>query len=353
MELLERMPLSFKERGIWFGDNARALELSHAPSPQSLQELRALDEAEREAYFRAWRDVVRVSGWIHGFRDQPQEWVQTFGLSPINITSGLGFGGGISSPLEPAYIKGNFDAALVHQRLIDLGYESREAGGRTYYAHNEDYKGDLRDPVTRLALSSMNRVYIDNETLVAAPATDLMVSMLEAWAGAKPSLADDPGVKGIASSFRDPLSAAILTRESVFELPGRPLAFDRQPGWGPLHDWELFGAGYEVLEGRSWLALSLYYEDPAHADADAGELVRRIQTYSTIVPQIWPEARTLAAAWPKRPYDEICGPLTSTVNIDGAGSILTVRCPLGNPTTDPGMTWLSLLEIRDLGFLAP
>ena len=122
--LLEKMPLSFKESGIWFGDTERALDLADAPQPRSLEEIRALDEQEVEAYLTALRDVVQVSDF-GAFRGQPQEWIDTFGLDYFGIARGIRTGGESAFPHALVYVEGDIDSATVRDKLLALGYETR------------------------------------------------------------------------------------------------------------------------------------------------------------------------------------------------------------------------------------
>lgn len=351
VELLEKMPLSIKERGLWFGDNERALELANAPQPRSLEEIRALGDEEVEDYVNALGNVVQVAGFGR-FQGQLQEWTETFGLNYFGIARGARTGGDSRHPHVLAYVEGDFDPATVRQRLLALDYERREAAGLAYYAVPKDFH-QLSNPAARLTMNSMDHVFIGEGVLMAAPATgilvDAMVEALKVRAGAAPSMADEPPVLGIARSLGNPLSAVILTRPSVLEPGYLPaLFYDKPTDWGTLNEWELFAAGYRVSEGSRWLTISLYYPDPGHATEDADELERRIPSYVTVVPQLPGASPQLAAGWPEKPYDQMCGPLTSSTSNPGVGSILTVRCPIKN-----GITWWQLIDFRDLGFLLP
>ena len=300
VELLEKMPLSYKDRGIWFGDTERGLELVDAPQPNSLEEIRAFDEEEVEAYLMALRDVVQVSDF-GTFRYQPQEWIDTFGLDYYSIARGRRTGGESSFPHALVYVEGDFDSATVRDKLLALEYKSQEAAGLAYYASPQGFH-NLSNPASSLALVSMDRVFIGEGVLVeSSTATNMLVDVLKVRADTAPSLADDPSVLSIAQSLGEPVSAAILNRRTVLE-PGflPPLFYDKPADWGTLNEWELFAAGYEVAEGSRWLTISLYYPDSTHADADAGELARRIISYETVVPP---------AGWPAKPYAEMCGPL--------------------------------------------
>ena len=130
-------------------------------------------------------------------------------------------------------------------------------------------------------------------------------------------------------------------------MPG--LFYNKPADWGTLNEWELFAAGYGVSGTDQLLTISLYYPDPVHAAEDAGELERRIPSYTTIVPELLPGASPqLAAGWSGKPYAQMCGPLTSSTISTDFGSILTVRCPIKN-----GISLWQLIDMRDLGFLLP
>ena len=346
--LLDHMPLSLIERGIWFGDNERSLELADAPQPRSLYEIRALSEAELEAYSRALRYVVQVVD-LGASRGQPQEWLETFGLNHFGTARGATAGGQSGHPHVLSYVEGEFDAATVRQRLLALEYERNEAAGLAYYAVPEGFHG-LGNPVSRLTMNSMDHVFISEGVLMAAPTAEILADALKVRASTAPSMADDPPVLGIARSLGQPLSAVILTRPSVLNPGFLPaLFYDKPADWGILNEWQLFAVGYGVCDTVQLLTVSLYYPDPAHAAEDAGELERRIPSYVTLVPQLLPGASPqLAAGWPERPYARMCGPLTSSTGLAGSGSILTVQCPIKN-----GINWWELVDMRDLGFLLP
>ena len=352
VELLEKMPLSIKERGLWFGDNERALDLADAPQPKSVEEIRALDDTEVKDYVNTLGNVVQAAGFGR-FQGQLQEWTETFGLNYFGIARGARTGGQSTHPHVLAYVEGDFDPATVRQRLLALDYERQEAAGLAYYVVPKGFHR-LSNPAGRLAINRMDHVFIGEGVLMEAPRADVLagafVEALKVRVDAAPSMADDPAVLGIARSLGDPLSAVILTRPSVLEPENLPaLFYDKPSDWGTLNEWEIFAAGYGVSDAGQYLTFSLYYPDPAHATQDAEELERRIPSYVTIVPQLFPDAPPqLAAGWPKKPYDQMCGPLTFSTGNAGVGSILTVRCPINND-----ITWWQLIDMRDLGFLLP
>ena len=138
--------------------------------------------------------VVQVAGFGR-FLGQLQEWSETFGLSYFGIARGARTGGASTYPHVLAYVEGDFDAATVRQSLLALEYERREAAGLAYYAVPEGFNR-LSNPASRLALNSMDHVFIGEGVLMAAPGADMLADALadalKVKAGAAPSLADDP-----------------------------------------------------------------------------------------------------------------------------------------------------------------
>ena len=338
------------ERGIWFGDNERALELADSPHPKSVDEIKALSEAELDQYLDALRGVVQVADFGR-FRGQPQEWKKTFGINHFAIAHGARTGGESIGPHALRYVEGDIDAATVRQKLAALGYEDREVSGIAYQTIPKGFHSP-ENPASPLALNRMDHVFTGEGVLMTAPRAEMLADALEVRAGAAPSMADDPRFLAISRSLGDPVSAVILTRKSVLEPEHLPaLFYDKPTGWGVLNEWELFAVGHAV-SGADWLlTLSLYYPNPDDAAADAGELERRIPHYTTVVPQLLPDAPPeLEEGWPEKPYAQMCGVLTSSTSDAGDGSVLTIQCPLNN---EAGISWRELVDMRDLGFLLP
>jgi hypothetical protein len=215
LEKLALMPASFKERGIWFGDLGRALEMSGAPQPDSMEEMRALSDTERDAYSDAGSGIVLAPGFLGRVRSEP-EWEQVFGFSGFGVTLGMSTGESSTGPppRQMAYMGGDFDVDLIRQRLLALEYEEKEASSETYYSIRDDYQWAPSSWPGRFALGSMNPVFVGADTFIAASATDMVTDILAAWAGETPSLATDLAFSSLAEELGDPLSAA--------SSPGRP-----------------------------------------------------------------------------------------------------------------------------------
>jgi len=51
-------------------------------------------------------------------------------------------------------------------------------------------------------------------------------------------------------------------------------------------EWEALGAGYGRDDDGRWWVISLFYSDPEAADADADELLQRMQGYDTALTEL-------------------------------------------------------------------
>ena len=343
--------MSFKERGVWFSHRARALKMADAPQPHTSDEFFSLDEEERREYFGALA-ATDLPGSLETRAMQP-EWEEAFGFNYIEANLVVSMGETSSHPLQPIYLEGAFEEDVIRQRLVDLGYQERAAGGRTYHAILGDYEWDLTNPASRLGTSIVNRLFVGDGILIGAPATDIMTNILEAWAGAQPSLAADPAYSSLARALGDPLSAGIVRRQQVLQSESvRPVRYDKPEDWGMLHHWDTFGVGYsQADDGSSWVDFSIFYPDLDAAEADAEELVHRMNGYKTAVPAMWPDSsREFLDHWPEEPVDDMCEALTATALRQDNGSTLTIRCPLAE---GPQSVWWMLVDFRDFGFLLP
>ena len=196
----------------------------------------------------------------------------------------------------------------------------------------------------------MNRVYVSDTALIASPATEYVTSMLATWANESPSLADDDAFSSLALALGDPLSAGLLTREVVLNprggSPVNLLQLEKPADWGTLHEWSEIGAGYGRDAEGEWWVISLYYPDRDAADADADELLQRMQGYETALPGL------VERGWLQNPIDQSCSELAAESRQHEHGSTLSIRCEM-TEMMEEGTTALHLVDFRDLGFLIP
>ena len=359
LEILAKLPQSFKEEGVWFADYFQARELAGAPQPVSLAEFLALSEEEREAYQAAKRGLVPGPGLLAAFRGEVREWDKSLGFSDFSVavavnTGETGFG---VPPTEAAYMVLEYDQARLRQGLLDMGYVEGSANGVTYYdAPRLTLELTRSNPLAFNAYNTMKRAVLGDGSLAVGgvQVIDLLPDIQRAAQGEIPNLGDDAAFRSLALSLGGPLSAVLLTRSTVLEPEvAKPPQYEKPDEWGDLHQWEALGMGYGISEGVPWMAISLFYPDRDAALADAGELTLRMSDYDSAIPLMYPDLREEALAGsPDRPFDSICGTIDATARRDESGSTLTMRCDM-KEEFGRNIWWFGFLDMRDLGFLLP
>ena len=283
--------------------------------------------------------------FLSGVRNEPS-WEEVFGFNGYEVAQAVSFGETSYGPLLPTYLEGDFDDDAIRQKLQGLGYEEIESSGRTYFSIRGDYTWALDRP-EGIAAGDMNRVYVSGTALIVSPATEYVTGILATWSNESPSLADDAAFSRLALALGDPLSAGLLTRETILNPEsGGPVdlsQFEKPAEWGTLHEWSDLGAGYGRDEEGEWWVLSLFYSDPDAADADALELLERMWSYDTSLPEL------VERGWLQQPVDQSCSELSAETWRHEYGSNLSIRCEM----TEEGTTALHLVDFRDLGFLLP
>ena len=124
LKVMEELPLTFKEKGLWFADFGRARELAGVPQPGNLAGFLALSEDEREAYQAATQGLVQSPGLFSSIRQDIREWEQSLGFTQFNVPVAVSTGeiNPEAPPSEAAYLIGEFDQARLRQGLLDMGY---------------------------------------------------------------------------------------------------------------------------------------------------------------------------------------------------------------------------------------
>ena len=344
LENLGLIPADFKDLGVWYGDLGRALEMAGVQPPRSRDDL-AQSDSLRDAYGNARRGIYMAPAFLGGVYSNP-EWEEVFGFNGYEVALAVGFGETSYDPLLPTYLEGDFDDDAIRQKLLDIGYEEIEASGHTYFSIRGDYTWDLDGP-GGFAAGDMNRVYVSDSALIASPATEYVTSMLATWANESPSLAEDAAFFSIALALGNPLSAGLLTRESVLNPEGGAAVdlsqYEKPAEWGELHEWSDMGAGFGRDAEGEWWVLSLFYPDQDAADADADELIERMQGYNSALPEL------VERGWLQKPIDQACSEITAETRQHEHRSTLSIRCRM----TEVGTTALHIMDFQDLGFLVP
>lgn len=133
--------------------------------------------------------------------------------------------------------------------LLELGYEEAEYEGVTYYALNEDC-----ETVKSLATSRINRMAFVGQRLLAAPATEVIMSLIDADQGRDPSLMDSEAHKAIGMAAGQGLLSARIEPYSTVNSKLEAGSIDGYNGGvilsGPDR-WESLSV-YELLLTVSW-----------------------------------------------------------------------------------------------------
>jgi hypothetical protein len=85
-------------------------------------------------------------------------------------------------------VEGDFNEALIGEKLTEQGYAKSEYGPYTYYHINDDMQINLESELGRMVLAQLNRVAVLDNTLVAAPDTGIMTGVLDAMTGDETSV---------------------------------------------------------------------------------------------------------------------------------------------------------------------
>ena len=349
LEVLEMFPLSLKDEGLWYGDLRKNLAEAGAPIPRTLEELFCLDTEDREKYESAFagRMVgITLTGLLARMRSYALQWPEVFGFDFPQVSLSTSFTG-TWSPRGPSYLEGTFDADEVRRNLLGLGYQEEEHAGRAYYSTRQDYGQNLRDPGGRLSLSSMNRVYITDDILIAASYTEFMRKVFDAMDGTEASLADDPAFFSLSLAMKDPLAAVLLTRSAYLDPEGSEglfyETFEKPAEWGELHQWEALGAGYRrQADSTERITFALFYSDPDAAKSDEAELLGRMLDYTL-------EHQGGAPGESVKPFMLWCDSLTADAQAQESGSTLSITC---NNASSSGF-WGAMVAFQGLGFLSP
>lgn len=240
-------------------------------------------------------------------------WRDTFGLRLDEVTSFVSAG---FHPSEVTVALGHFAPSAVRSALRRSGYRAEGI----LLASGADGSIDVTSDAGRLALSSLNRVAVGPDRVVAASTS----ALARAANVPSASLAENPGFAALAAAL-DPITSAIVLDADLvrppFGVPVRTL---------PRHSARLVGVGIDDAGAeRRTLKIVLVYGDPSQASEDAPLIERALG--STELPGD-PSTRfsDFASGW--------------QVMEAGQAVLLTARLP---PERDSG-DWRLLLERGDL-----
>lgn len=343
--MLEYVPASFlEEHDVWFGNPAYARQVYDVEDIDNVDALMALPEDEKSkamkavnafltpAFLNNHMQVAPLVGW-DGFiidrsmyHETPPPW--TFTVS-----------------------EGTFDEAVIGEKLLEQGYEEATYGNHTYYRKNDDMQIYMMSEISSWVLAKLNRVAVSGNVVITAPATDILTGILDAMSGDTESLEDIPSCLALSEEMGDVFYAVLIPRERIMKITATqtPYLFDLEAasGWEPLHEWETAALGWRDDGTDRFLVISLYYAEKSDAEADAANLVSRLNDY-----------RFFTGG--SEAQQEMGGPFTSAYEIGepeissySDGATLTITCRKLPDVSMMAATLALLVEARDLLFLVP
>jgi hypothetical protein len=339
--MLEYIPLSVLEKyDIWFDNWGKVKQMYDIEDITSIEIAKTLPQEEL--------DVLRVAlSEISGmWRLQNSELSPLIGFDCLLVDRIIRTDS--PPPRSFSVVEGNFDEELITGLLTGLDYTSTAYGEYSYYEKGADFEIDMTSPLGQVAMASLNRIAVLDNTLIIAPATDIVTPVLDTISGSIQGTIDNQAVRALADSLGDVISAGIITPERVLTPPGAeqvpPFDFKIPDDWGVLHPYEMVGMGYRSQgEDRYW-DISLYYASTDDARADSAELVKRLNSYyfnTQFADRMDPVPLTALY---------VIGDATVTEYSEGA--TLTVSCRLV-PGSFGASYPMGALGLRDLLFLAP
>jgi hypothetical protein len=356
---MDKIPASFKDDGVAFGDREHALDIAGWEGWRTYEELDDLGAADpNRASQQLLEHIEAVSGVFGdsvGVLSEAEQWRQLFGFDASYGHRVIITATEPTSPIALAYSEGRFDKELIADKLLDLGYTEEKGDLGPYYVVPDDQtvRTALQQNIDPGVPLRMNSIYVEEGVLMRMPMRTDHAEVFDTLAGDGPSLVDDEAFRALALALRDPLSAVLMTRTQAFEPPNiSPTSqLEKQEGWGVLNEWEAMALGYGITDEERWWVLSLYYSDSDSAAGDRDELLNRMQGYTSLIPDRQERNLSPGRAYPEQPFVGLCEALSAIDAGADNGSILTVTCDLKDDT--PPGAWRNFVIFRDFGFLRP
>jgi hypothetical protein len=335
--MLSKVPAELASTNVlWFSNMERVKELAGVEPDTDMTEFVSattkIDEYRRRMDLMAGYFLSDFSGGKY-----TEYWPDVFGFNMFNVRQEIV----VESLLQPhaarplfSIMKGNFDKDNIAEKLKGLGYQILSYSSNDYFSINADYMmgGPISNENLLMAKSFLNRMLVENQEIIAAPADDIFFPVLDARSGKQNSLSDSLAYTRIAGSLENVLGAALI-RQS--QLRSENIKAD----WGNLDIYDLAGIGYQVEGQERKLVILLHYADKSAAN-DIDEIKNRLTQYDITTMSF--DNPSLSSLF------DIGEP--EAINYD-SDSILKVEL-VYRPET-PSTLWSELVESQDLGFLVP
>ena len=256
--------------------------------------------------------------------------------------------------------QGPIEGQQAKDKLEDLGFEKTSYMDTTYFELHEDYSFDIKHKLRRKGLL-FNRLALLEDSILAAPATEIIESLIAAQQRDSQTLMDSVPHSSLANAAGEGLvSGAFFGPTWIVETwntvnPRTPERLDRyRTGpevWGTLSDYSLALLGYRVKEDTDEMVVALYFSGPTDVEANSEELTARWNNYLYDLYGPLSEADDI-------PLNQACAPLSVNTIQHDERSIIVGSCPMiEKEDTDSGIgvpsIWPWLFETRQLEFLTP
>jgi hypothetical protein len=350
--MLGYVPYSFiEEHDIWFGNPGKTKEMYGIEGSSSYEEIREVldeipDEVEKQFISDLGAALIALPAW----NNRPE--IATLTGFDVMAANRLLCGGAVP-PRGYFILEGDFDEETIGQKLTERGYTKTDYGQHFYYGIRGDFEMDIRNPLGRLVMGSMNRIAVLDNTIITSPVAADITGIFDARDGNVPSIVENAFCRALADSLGDVLNATLTTPERIVfsdlytqeELP--KFDFTLPADWGVLRGYRMAALGCRAEGEKRFFDIALFYEDEAAATADGKEIIKRMSNYML---NTWSPAPKKAA------FTDFyqAGEPVLTQYADGV--VLKIACRILLPEKPSGVTMVmggTGMPFRDLLFLVP
>jgi|GEM_PF-588610 len=296
-------PISQADAFIYFVDYA-AMESAHdATRPADATEFANARQGDvsHQVWWVVWRGI---SGLLQEPWFALETMPQTVGFSALEVDQALQFG---AQPGQGLILAGSFDAGAIGAAYqTNLGLASRDLDGKKLWCWAEDCADGARtDPQVRMRenpfggnLGQRQPMIISDDLLMASADRELVLAHLDAAAGTRPNLADDPGYLAAVNAVTkdaDVLQAMIANPAVAQRMAGKPPIDDRLSAemrisaqetlledFQELPPFELLILADAVTGDEQIARLGLVYQDADSAELAAPILLDRLASHRPI-----------------------------------------------------------------------
>ena len=225
--------------------------------------------------------------------------------------------------------------------LAEQGFEETEYRGTSYWQIYEDYGYDINRRPLRTLFSSWNRVAIMDNRLLTAPATSIILGLIDVQKEKSASLLESPPHLALSRVVgQGMIGGVFVTPDWIAEHAVGSFRFSNRQrcsptivgvcewfsdaldmhlagpdAWSKLSPYNVALMGYRVQDDAEETVIALHYTDPDAARRDADELKKRWNSFHLHVELDVSVAHS-------------CSPLSTRVEEFEGFSVLLATCPV-------------------------